>query len=315
MIASDHRSRSRIAAAIILAGGLRPSPLARAAARSVLDLHLTESGTVLDAWIAHVEALLRARRGVISIRVLCDKSAPEPNQPTTPGERASVEFEREASAYRGPAGALRDACARYDADDQLLIIEGARWATGSLLELADAHKRRAADITVGCDQSDRPTGIYLLRAAVLQDLVPSRGFMDLKEQLLARAMEAGLGIWVHRSPDGCSIPLRTRSQFLEAAAAATRIELGAGGGASENPGRPAFRVITPGARVAPDSVIADAVVMPDAEVGSGAVVARSIVCPGARVASGTEIVDQVVRTGGVESGDDSSDPRRWKHAV
>jgi len=311
MIASRDRANSRIAAAIILAGGLRPSPLARAAGRSVLDLHLTESGAVLDAWTAHVEALAGARREPIPVRVLCDKTGEAPSQPTAPSELAPVAFEREASGYRGPAGALRDACDGYQPDDCLLVIEGARWVTGSLLDLAQFHDARAADITVGCDQSDRPTGVYLVRAATLQDLVPARGFMDLKEQWLARATDAGLGVWVHRSSAGSSIPLRTRTQFLAAAAAATRIE----GGASENQGQGGFRVIAAGARVATDSVIADSVVMPDAEVGSAAVVARSIVCPGARVASGTEVVDQVVRPDGVESGDDSSDARRWKHAV
>ncbi len=280
-------SEGAIAAAILLAGALRPSPLASAVDRSVLNLYLCPSRTVLGRWLDAVAGL---DLGSVAVRVIHDDNLPAP---TRAGLRPddSVEIEKERGRFRGPAGVVRDVCETIGPDLSVLIADSARCFRGDLGGMAAEHARRGADITVACDEQGAPAGLYLVRRGVL-DLVPRSGFMDLKEQLLDRAVKAGLGVWVHRLAPGASTPLRTRGQFIAAAEAA---------GAGEVP----FAVICLEADVDPSAVIVDSVVMPGALVGAGAVVARSMVCPGARIEAGQEVVDAVVAAAGVRSGESS----------
>lgn len=289
-----------IAAAVLLAGGLKPSPLASAARRSVLDLHLTAERTVLGMWLDRLAALGAGPDSAPPpARVIFDSHSPAPTGLGV-GPYDNVRFQKEPHAFRGPAGAVKDVCADVESGDSVLVCDAGRYLDGSLVCMLADHDRRNADITIASDADESPSGLYLIRGSALA-LIPQKGFLDLKEQFLERALKAGLGVWVHRLGDRRSYTLRTRAQFLAAAHAAARA------GRAAEPRDP-LRVIAPDADVEVGAHIVDSVVMPGARVEAGCVIARSLVCPGARVPRGMDVLDAVVSADGIRSDNDSSEP-------
>jgi len=301
---SVENGATTLCACILLAGGLRPSELTAAVGRSVLNLYLTQDRTTLGLWLDRLEGLRAPGCEPPPARVIYDESAPAPTRAGV-GSTDRVSIEKEKRQYRGPAGALRDACETYAEDDVILAADAGRCLLGDLRPMLDDHARRSADVTVACNEDGTPAGLYLVRCGALK-LAPKSGFMDFKEQFLSKAMREGLTILAHRLGERrSSLPLRTRGQFLAAAARLAGVPapdaggiLVRGGEASEV-GVGGLRVVSPEAEVAQDAVVADSVVMPGALVGAGAVVARSIVCPGARVEAGAHVVDAVVCDTGV----------------
>jgi len=268
--------RLDLAAYILLAGGLRPSPLVRATGRSVLDLSLTPERTVLDCWVDRLTETARD----IPIRVVHDAILPAP----WPGKHTDgrVLIEKEPKSLRGPAGVIGDLCRGYDARQCVIVAEAARYMGCSLRPLIAEHRRLGADITVAANADGTPAGVYAIRVGSL-DLVPAVGFMDLKEQWLRRAVDAGLDVRVHELEQPGTLPLRTRRQFLRAVAVANA--------AMDAP------VLCHGSRVAAGATVTGSVIMPGATVESDAVVVRSIVAPNCHIGSGTDIVDAVVHAG------------------
>ena len=120
-----------------------------------------------------------------------------------------------------------------------------------------------------------PAGVYLVRCGGL-DLVPAAGFVDLKEQWLPRAVEAGLNVRVFQLRAPGARPLRTRQEFLTAVVPA------------------GTRIVCPGGLIGPDASVTDSIVMPGAVVGPACTIVRSVLCPESRVRAGANIVDAVV---------------------
>jgi glycosyltransferase involved in cell wall biosynthesis len=263
-----------IAASILLAGGLRPSPLAAAAGCSVLDLWPTADQTVLDCWLDRIAEVAAELTRAIPVRIVHDANSPPP----WPGSRACghLIIEQEPRPLRGPAGLLRDLCRDYGPHEHALVVESARLLTCPLAPMLDRHTRQAADVTVAANPDGSPAGVYLVRCGVL-DLVPAAGFVDLKEQWLPRAVADGLNVRVHELEGPGALPLRTRAQFLDAAAPS------------------GSRVVCPGGFIGPDASVTGSIVMPGAVVGPMASVVRSLLCPGSQVRAGANIVDSVVR--------------------
>lgn len=308
-VATVQRGAPPIAASVLLAGGLRPSPLVRASGRSALDLYLTPTKTALALWVDRLGGLAAAGGGRAPIRVLHDANNPAPTLAAT-GEIPGLSIEREPGQYRGPAGVLRDVCADYDPDLPVLVCDASRFLDGELDEMLQEHALRKADITVACDAESAPVGVYLVRCAALA-LAPRNGFMDLKEQLLDKALSAGKGIWVHRLGQRRSFPLRTRAQFLRAARAANgrsvddAREIDVFSDAVARGGEPPWSVVASDAEVGANAVVVDSVVMPGAVIGAGSVVARCVVCPGSRIEPGASVVDAVITGAGVKSDEDA----------
>jgi glycosyltransferase involved in cell wall biosynthesis len=266
-------ARVDLAASILLAGGLRPSPLAAAAGCSVLDLWPNPDQTVFDCWLDRIAELAGELSRVVPVRVVHDANT----NPPWPGSRSCGQLliEQEPRPLRGPAGILRDLCRDYGPQEHVLVAESARLLTCPLVPMLAEHARLGADVTVASNPDRSPAGIYLVRCGVL-DLVPAAGFVDLKEQWLPRAVDAGLSVRVHDLPGPGALPLRTRRQFLAAAAAS------------------GSRVVCRGGLIGPDASVLDSIVMPGAVVGPMAIVMRSLLCPGSRVRAGANIVDAVV---------------------
>lgn len=269
-----------IACCILLAGALKPSELVAAARVSVLDLFLTPQLTVLGAWLARFGQVAVGSPVRPEVRVLyCDRS-PEPKKPQPVTGTLEVRIERDQNQFRGPAGAVKDGCGQYAPSTNVLIAEAARYLTCDITPMFAAHSSQQADITVGCNPDSSPAGLFLVRCSTL-GLVPSIGFVDIKEQWLTRATSAGLSVRTHWLA-GRSFELRTREQFLEAARVAAGVTA-------------AGPVYTPEREDA--AVIVDSVVMPGATIGPSAVVARSMICAGATVAAGATVVDEIVAPG------------------
>jgi hypothetical protein len=130
------------------------------------------------------------------------------------------------------------------------------------------------------------------------DLIPRIGFMDLKEQLLGRAVERGFHVAVCDLKAGRPVRIRTRRQLLSASGAAHPLTASTRNGLLAR-SRFGANCICDGAEVAESAHVLDSVVMPGARVEEGAVVVRSVVFDGGIVRRGVAVVDCCVSTLGV----------------
>ncbi len=300
----------RLSAVVLLCGGLTPSPLAAATGCSVLDLLVADEETLFDRWMA---ALQRLDGAAAEMRVIvaAGGAGPAPLLDGA-GARPRAELIHPTRDFRGAAGVVRDVAAALPDEALLLVAEAARWADFDLGDVLDRHLASGYDVSVLVNPDRSPAGVYLLRRELL-GLVQIEGYMDLKEQWLARVTSAGHRVGVLSGGRGGAKPIRTREQLLDAARAA------AGGNGSSaslrfsraaaHAGRGTFRCVSPRSIVAEDAVIIDSIVMPGARVEAGGVVARSIVCAGACVHAGESLVDAVLpaaHRNGQESTDHSA---------
>jgi mannose-1-phosphate guanylyltransferase len=99
---------------------------------------------------------------------------------------------------RGAAGALRDAAAASDAD-VFVVADGTAIPNVELRDLLLAHHTSGAAVTLvvyrepgrnGSPCSQVPTGIYVFNRRAL-DVVPDRGFYDVKENLIPQLYRSG----------------------------------------------------------------------------------------------------------------------------
>lgn len=283
---------------IMLAGGLEPSPLVQASGRSVLDLFLTPDQTVLDVWMESVNGGVTDDR-LIEMRVVSNAFIPS----VWPRSSSHVRFEEDPLPYRGPAGILLDMCAGYSPDDHVMVVEAGRVCPESLTRFTAAHFASEADITIARNPDESPAGVYMVRCRALKSIAPV-GYVDLKEQWLARSCAAGSVIRVVDFAWPGALPLRTRTDFLHAARCLSRrapsIEpstvIPSQGSEASRDG--SLRIIGRGATVASDADVYDAVVMPGATVGAAAYIEQSIICPGAVIEPRARIIEAIVSTAG-----------------
>jgi hypothetical protein len=278
--------RLPIAAHIVLAGGLRPSPLVDAARRSVLDLHLTAQHTVLDRLVSRLRELDCDEESRIPVRIVHDSTSPAP----WPGREAGLICEYEPNAMRGPGGLLHDVCRDYDTNDHVVVVEAARYFSTGLAGMLLTHMDDGADVTVAVNEDQSPAGAYVIRCGALTDMADI-GFTDLKEQWLPGLQAQNYSVITHEFPGAGALTLRTREQFLSAARIAnddphSGLKRGQG-----------LRVVCPGSLIGPGARVVDSIVMPGAVVGSEAVVVRSLLCPDTHIQAGTDIADAVVSPG------------------
>jgi hypothetical protein len=270
--------QQRIDACVIFAGGLRASPLQAMSPVSVLDLMLTQRGTVLECILARI-AENRDAHPLLPVSVVWGPPVPEPSKPVIPAG-LEVRITREPSQWRGSAGLLLDLCAPFASDATILVIEGSRWLGASLGPLLADHARRDALVTVACTPDLCPAGVYTMRRSAL-DLVPRIGYLDLKEQLFSKLVGTRGRVHIHTLQPPGAMPLRTLDQFLAASFAAAGVSPGAS-------------IISPSARIASDATVVGSVIMDSAQVQSRAIVARSIILKGAAVNNDEEVVDALV---------------------
>jgi len=296
---------------VIMAGGFSPPPLAEAASCSPLDLFVSPGETVCSLWVSAVRSL----EGTVSVEdmmCVCGGSTPLPTS-----SMGALRTIADQTDYRGPAGALRDALERRRPDGLVLVAEAARLCFADIRALLASHRSRRAEVTVAALPDGTPAGVYLLQAATL-DLVPHKGFMDLKEQWLGKLVAEGRAVFVHEFPAGSCPPIRTREEYIRAILQ-RHSEFGS---AAADAGGPEPRlivgthhsrsIICAASDIASSAVVVDSVVMPGAVVGPGALVVRSVVCRDVRVPAGAVVVDAVFGPRGLVK--DSGAPARGSAA-
>lgn len=292
---------------VLLAGGLKPSPLAVAAGCSVLDLSADGRQTILEHWMEHL-APLGSDSSPLPVRVVHGPQLP----PTTPDSgrvppSLQLRVERESKDFRGPAGVVKDAAEDLPPDATVLVVEASRWFGGNLAEILAAFRGESESgvtvpVTVTATAGGAPGGIVVLRRDTL-DLVSDLGFMDLKEQWLGKVSESGHDVRVVKLDESSpSVLLRDRADLLASSRCCATVQVDAEASEhtagrlrslfSESEGG-YFAAVAPNSTVEPNTSIVDSVIMGGATVRSGAIVARSLICPGALVDANEVVVDQV----------------------
>jgi NDP-sugar pyrophosphorylase family protein len=111
---------------------------------------------------------------------------------------------------RGAAGAVRDAALATDAD-VFVVADGTAIPNVDLADLLAAHQACGAAVTVvshcepgrdGKSEMQVPSGIYVFNRSVLE-LVPERGFYDIKENLIPQLHRAGQRVSAFRADGPC----------------------------------------------------------------------------------------------------------------
>lgn len=269
---------------VVLAGGLKASPLQSLCPISVLDLDLEHELSVAGAILARVRELAPQE---IPVQVVFGTPVPAPRAPTSENHVA-VTIVPEPLRWRGPAGLVRDICHDLSGDDQILVLEGSRSYASPLGPLVAAHARSGADVTIARAPDHTPGGAYVMCRRALDD-VPSMGFLDLKEQLFSRLLKAGRRLVVETWADPGAPPLRTFADYL--GEVSRRVARGSGEGR--------WKLVSSRAQVDGSAFIDSSVIMEGSCVEPGSLVARSLVLPGSVVPAGAEIVDSVVHPRGV----------------
>jgi len=294
-----------IDAVVLLAGGLRPSPLVRGVGVSVLDLPLHASLTVLDHWLDLLSKTAgHSKQDIESVVVAYTSNSPQPAIPHDAKGLPTIRFMCDQTGLRGPAGTVRDLSSHLDDDATIFIAEAARLFTGDINNYLQFHIKSGADVTVGRNGDGSPAGIYLTTKRTI-DLVPTEGFMDLKEQWLSKAVGEEKKVQVFSFDEQAGLPLRTWQQFMNGirwmnrsvedkdSSFSTLRHLRFGEDFGKRMG--AASIVMDGSKVADSARIVDSVVMPGSIVGDDAVIVRSFIGSGVQVSTGQMVVDSMLR--------------------
>jgi len=266
-------------------------------ARSVLDLPLGESGSILNHWLQHAAELSRhAGLPHLPVRVMVNRDAPDPVS-AAPRYEGAYRVERDLSEYRGTGGVLRDLAADYADDDLVMVANAAQVLLDPLAAIATALDRKGGDVSVVSHNDGTPSGVMLVSCKTLR-LIPTSGYVDMKEQALpAIAARYEVTVMHRRRPTG--LPVRSLADYILALRHYHRRRMGkpAVSDPLAEDWLPAFAIVEDGARVDPRAHLHDSVVLKGATVEPGAVVVRSVVCPGGVVRKDRTAVDQFVVPG------------------
>jgi hypothetical protein len=286
---------ARVRAVVLLAGTVRPTRLSRSIGRSLMELPIAPGRRVIDAWQDQTDRLAQAAElPELPLRIMIDQNSCEPLAGGPVGRSRAV-VERDAAAFRGTGGVLRDICEVYQEDDVVLVANGGQILVEPLDRLAQELSDAGGDVSLLAHSDGTPVGLMMVRCGVLR-AVRQNGFMDFKEQVLPLLAERGDEVRVVRRNRATGVALRTLDGYIGALRAAARI--GEGRPALDDPldedWRPTFSILEDGATVHPEATIHDSVVLSGATVERGAVVVRSVVCPGGIVRGGSTVADAIV---------------------
>ena len=291
---SELTSLSRLKALVLLGGQVRPTNLSISIGRSLLDLPVDENGSVLNHWLGSAMDLAKAT-GLerLPVRVMVDRTSPEPIS-------AAVKYfgtfrvERDQSEYRGTGGVLGDMAANYHDDDLILVANAAQILLDPLISLATSLDKKHGDITVISHRDGTPSGMMLVTCKTLR-LIPSEGFVDMKEQAMPLIAQSFAVEVVHcRRPTG--LPIRSVVDYLTAL---RFYHMRKAGKILADPlaedWQPSFGIVEEGAIIDPSVRVHDSVILRGGVVEPGATLVRSVVCPSAIVRRDRTVVDDFIR--------------------
>ncbi len=289
----------RLQAVVLLCGSVRQSGLGPSIKRSILDLPIDDSRTILNHWIQDVARLSQViDRRKLPLRVMINAHAASPACPAKTGNKAvDVEIQTDAAEYRGTAGVLKDLSQAYDDDGLILVVNGPQVLLDPLADVAVALARRRSDVSLVSHEDGTPCGLMLVRCGELREIADV-GFVDMKEQALPQiAKHSAVAVIQQASPT--SLPIRGLSEYITALRAYHSAgSLGGGDAPTVDPyaedWQPSFSISEPQAHVDPSAQIHDSVVLAGATVRRSAVLVRSVVCPGAVVGAGQTLTNRLV---------------------
>jgi len=295
------RLRGRFSA-LLLAGGLQPSPLREALRLPALCLPLTRDETLLDRWISLLTQTVGCQRIVIVVSTATDRDAIE----ATLADRSayglsgaeSVEVRIDPRRFRGPSGLARDLVDDLGLKpaDHMLIVEAACMPPPTLAPMFDACDDGIAGV-IGSSTKLEPAGVYLFTRTTLEQ-IPKIGFHDLKEQTLPMLYEAG------QRCRAAQVVLRVR-RIRDRISYLTVVEEERQR-AERAPHDGVIAQLSPSARISGTCLVCDDVIVEDgavlhesvvlrgAVIGGGAVISRSVIGPGVRVAARSVIRGEVL---------------------
>jgi hypothetical protein len=286
---------AQLRAAILLGGTVRPSVFGTGIRRSMLDLPVSGSQTLLGYWgeeFAGLGAALGLSKMVV--RVVIGRNCIAPRKPPSP-DGVKLTVERDPMEFRGTGGVLHDLAKGYD-DDDLLLMAVATQLCSEPLSVRVQRLWGGGDARVLVGPNQEPTGLVLLRCGCLREIASS-GFIDLKEQALP-AIAARHSVTVVGA-SGAAHSIRRWSDYL----AALRQRHRPAGAPDPSPyqehWQPHFGVTEEGSHVDPSAGVHDSVVLSGGRVEAKAMVVRSLVGPGGVVRRGQVVVGRLVTADGL----------------
>jgi N-acetylglucosaminyldiphosphoundecaprenol N-acetyl-beta-D-mannosaminyltransferase len=284
----------RLRALVLLGGSVRPTPLTTNTGRSVLDLPVDDTGSILNHWARHA-AELSVGVGItdLPVRVLVNQGSSDLVS-MAGGNLPNLRIERDFAEYRGTGGVLGDLAKDYGDQDLILVANAAQLLMDGLYPLAQALDESGGQVSLMAHQDGTPSGLMLITCGALR-LIPRSGFVDMKEQALPGiAGEYEVTVVNRRRPTG--LPIRSLSEYIAGLRQYHRTRVGKP--AISDPlaeeWRPTFSIVEEGAQVDGLARIHDAVVLKGARVEAGAVLVRSVVCPDVVVRRDRTAVDRIV---------------------
>jgi len=287
-------------AAILLAGAIERSELARELDMPPLCLPMRHDGTLLASWVERLQPFPRCT----TVRVVMNSTAEaEQVRATLSRELAVLDhlmIDTDPAPWRGTAGLVHDMATELDDDHFVVVIEANCLPPASLKPLFDSMQDEL-DGVVGITAANEPAGVYLMRKRLL-DQIRDVGFVDLKEQFIPQAYDHGARMRAVPIADDL-LRIRSRRTYLESVRRSeTReheaVESTGGNGRKDRP-RGRGRVygicrIDASAEIADDAVVYDSIVLDGAVIEPGAVVCRCIVGSHARVPAGSRQSEAIV---------------------
>jgi hypothetical protein len=301
------------AALILLAGGLRPSPLQQMLGIPPLCLPLGPHDTLLDRWLSAAESLSGC--GCVAIAVSTSEDADSIRAALAKSRFAEsdamqIRVVMEPETWRGPAGLLHDLVqsGRCDLevrpDTAVLAGEASCLPPENLENIIDRLGVGTPGVSV-IGRTGEPAGLYAFTGAAL-GLIPPVGFYDIKEQMLPELYARGTPVQELRIARE-SHRIRDRETYLRAVRHALPTDSEITGCSPEARIVDSARVagsclIGPGALIGPHAIVHESIVLGDAVIGRGAVVSHSVVGPSCRVKPGETVKRAVVGPSGGNGG-------------
>jgi hypothetical protein len=291
--AAQHEIALRLKAVVLLAGAVRTNRFSRSIGRFTLALPIDDRRNLLDWWAVRTEELGQwLGLDQLPLRVLVNDRALRLGVPDIP-DGTAVSVEEDKQELRGTGGVLTDVAAEYEDSDLLLVANGAQLITDSLIQLVTELVQTQGAVSLKCSRDGLPSSLMLVRCGALR-CIPDMGFVDLKEQALARIAERHRVMVVERDRTA-GMPIRTLSDYI---AALRRHHEGTslgtpGSGPLDEAWKATFSIVEEGAEAADDARIHNSVVLRGASVDRGAVVVNSVISEGSRVKAGRSVINVV----------------------
>ena len=278
-------------AAVLLAGGIRPSPLVEATSLPALCLPLSNRTTLLGAWLDELQRAGQCQSATIVVSTPRDAQTIENHLADISQWHQhdfTVNVVLEPARWRGTGGIIRDVAAGMAEGDRVLLVEATCLPAPRLDLLINALEGENI-AAVGVDRKHGPAGAYAVRRDAFQ-VVPAVGFFDIKEQLLPALYDQGRGAKAVEIAERV-VRLRSREGYLDAIAAMDDLREQTSpsrrpmvsGGVSGEARIVGKCLVSRNAIIEAEAIVHDSVILGNAVIRRGAVVSRSVIGSGVEI--------------------------------